>query len=108
MKLLNTFSCAVRDYIIDLIPLEERMVSPIANFMQIRALPPNTLILQLGLEGSIVNMPVEIDGMVQMLPRNFNQMQTIQIKFKRHSDHKSDYMFETVRPTSVCAVEWFG
>ena len=82
-------------------PLEERMVAPYINFMQIRPLKPFALNPQLGLKGSVVNIPVEVNDMVQVLPRKFNNMATIQIKLKRHVDHSTDYMFETVRPTKI-------
>lgn len=43
-------------------------------------------------------MPVEIKEMVTKLPRSFNNMDTVQIKLKRHIQHIGDYMFESVRP----------
>lgn len=85
-----------------MIDLEERMVSPILNFMQIRALKPYALNSQWGLKGSVVNIMIDVNEVVDTLPRKFNEMNTIQIKLKRHIDHKSDYMFETIRPGVVC------
>jgi len=29
-------------------------------------------------------------------------MATVQVKLKRHLDHKSDYMYERIRPAVVC------
>ena len=86
----------------DLSPLEERMVSPYINFMQIRALKSFALNPQLGLKGSVVNIPIEINDILQVLPRKFDNMATIQVKLKRHMLHSSDYMFETIRPAVVC------
>lgn len=83
-------------------PLEERMVAPYISFMQIMALQPYALNSQLSLKGSIVNISVDINEMVKTLPRNFNSLSTIQIKLKRHVEHKSDYMYETVRPHISC------
>ena len=83
-------------------PLEERMVAPYINFMQIRPLKPFSLNPQLSLKGSIVNIAVEIQDMIKVLPRKFDQMATIQIKLKRHMEHASDYMMETIRPAVVC------
>lgn len=54
------------------------------------------------MKGSIVNIPVDINEMVNVLPRNFDEMSTIQIKLKRHMEHKSDYMYETIRPAKIC------
>lgn len=78
-------------------PLEERMVAPIINFMQIRPLMPHSLNPQLALKGSVVNVPVEVKEMVTKLPRRFDNMGTVQVKFKRHMDHAGDYMFAPIR-----------
>ncbi|XP_055845331.1 uncharacterized protein LOC129911529 [Episyrphus balteatus] len=83
-------------------PLEERMVAPFINFMQIRDLKPFALNPQLGMKGSVVNISVEVNDMLQVLPRKFDNMKTIQLKLKRHLDHSSNYMFETIRPAVVC------
>lgn len=69
-------------------PLEGRMCSPILPFMQIRPLLPHFINPQLSLKGSVVNIRVEIES--------------IQIKLKRHLDHKSDYMHEVIRPAILC------
>lgn len=86
----------------NLSPLEERMVSPYIPFMQILALQPYALNPQLSLKGSVVNISVDINEMITTLPRNFNSLSTLQIKLKRHMEHKSDYMHETVRPHLIC------
>ena len=82
--------------------LEERMVAPYINFMQIRPLKSFTLNPQLGAKGSVVNIPIEISDMLTVLPRSFDEMATIQIQLKRKLEHKSNYMFETIRPAKVC------
>lgn len=86
----------------ELSSLEERMVSPYINFMQIRPLKPFAINPQLGLKGSVINISVEISDMITVLPRSFSDMHTVQIKLKRHMDHKTDYMFETIRPAVIC------
>jgi hypothetical protein len=70
--------------------------------MQIRPLKIYSINSQLGLKGSVVNIPIEINDILQELPRNFDNMATIQIKLKRHVLHSTDYMFETIRPAVVC------
>ena len=40
--------------------------------------------------------------MVQVLPRAFDNLATVQMKLKRHMLHQSHYLFETVRPAAVC------
>ncbi|OXU17425.1 hypothetical protein TSAR_004865 [Trichomalopsis sarcophagae] len=93
---------SVPDYIQNLSSIEERMVSPYIPFMQIRALQPYALNSQLSLKGSIINIPTEINEIIKVLPRNFNQMSIIQIKLKRHIDHQTDYMYETIKPSKIC------
>ncbi|GBM58505.1 hypothetical protein AVEN_124716-1 [Araneus ventricosus] len=56
------------------------------------------------MKGSVVNIPIDIDDKVQVFPRAFDNLVTIQIKLKRHVLHKSNYLFETVGPVAVCDV----
>ena len=92
----------VPDFIQNLSSLEERMVSPYIPFMQIRALQPYALNSQLSLKGSILNIQTDINEMIQFLPRNFDEMSIVQIKLKRHIEHQTDYMFETIKPSKIC------
>lgn len=87
--------------ITDLTPLEERLVSPYINFMQLRDLTPHALNPQIGIKGSVVNIPVSVPEMINVLPRAFNNVQTVQLKLKRLLEHKSDYMFETVNLKAI-------
>ncbi|XP_043477547.1 uncharacterized protein LOC122508333 [Leptopilina heterotoma] len=82
--------------------VEERLVSPIIPFGQIKALLPFSMNSQLSFKGSVANIKVEINEMIKVLPRNFNELSTVQIKLKRHEDHKSHYMFETIKPSKIC------
>lgn len=50
--------------------------------MQIKVLQPFAINPQLSLKESIVNIPVEINKMINILPRSFDEMSTIQIKLK--------------------------
>lgn len=81
--------------------LEERIVSPIINFMQLKDLTPFSLNSQLGINGSIVNIPVNVPEMVNILPRSSNNMLTIQLKLKRRLEYKSNYMFESIRQSAI-------
>ena len=40
--------------------------------------------------------------MINVLPRNFNSMATIQVRLKRHVSHASSYMFESVSRGNIC------
>ncbi|CAB0002561.1 unnamed protein product, partial [Nesidiocoris tenuis] len=83
-------------------PLELRMVSPYIPFMQIKSLMPNVLNGQQCIKGSVVNIEVDIKEMTDVLPRNFDNLSTVQLKLKRHIEHKSHYMYETIKPQNVC------
>lgn len=58
-------------------PLEESMVSPFINFMQICALKSYALNPQFGIKGSLINIPIEVNKFLEILPRSFNDMDTI-------------------------------
>lgn len=89
--------------------LEERMVSPFIPFMQIRPLKPYSLNPQLALKGSIVNVPVNVNEMIECLPRRFDQMQCIQLALQRSLAHKSYYQHEVISPYNVInALKWLN
>ena len=78
--------------------LEHRLVSARIPFMQLRELRPTT---QLGIRGNIVNVPIDIEESVNILPREFDRTSTIQLAFKRRLQYKGSYYREWVRPHSV-------
>ncbi len=78
--------------------LEERLVSPRIPFMQIRSLGVDK---QYGLIGNVVNVPINMDTSISVLPRMFDQTFTIQLMLKRMIKHKSHFIYESVRP-AVC------
>ncbi len=98
--------CATNGFVFPPIPeelrgltdLEERLIAARIPFMQIR---PLGIDKQYGLKGSVVNIPNDVDKTVNLLPRNFEDSGTIQLKFKRMLTHKSDFMHEMVRPNRV-------
>uniref|UniRef100_A0A8D8UR91 ATP-dependent DNA helicase n=1 Tax=Cacopsylla melanoneura TaxID=428564 RepID=A0A8D8UR91_9HEMI len=83
-------------------PLESRLCSPFLPFMCIKPMKAFSLNGQLGLRGSVVNISIDVNEMLTVLPRSFDEMSTIQVQLKRHFQHKSYYMFETIRPAAVC------
>ena len=68
--------------------LEHRLVSARIPFMQLRELRPTT---QLGIRGNIVNVPIDIEECVNILPREFDRTSTIQLAFKRRLQYKCSY-----------------
>ena len=81
--------------------LEERFIFPIIPFMQIRSLKKYALNPQVGCKGAIINIPVNINEMQSILPRQFNDMEVMQVKLKRHLKHFTDYIFETISPAKI-------
>lgn len=84
--------------LLNLTPLEERLVSPHIPFMHIRKLPRGG---QLTIDGYIVNISSDVNSTVHCLPRLKNESQTIPIKLERHLSYKHHYQFQNVRPKKV-------
>ena len=78
--------------------LEHRLVSARIPFMQLRELKPTT---QLGIKGNIVNVPIDIEESVSILPREFDRTSTIQLAFKRRLRYKGSFIREWIRPHAV-------
>ena len=83
---------------LDLFNLEERFISPVMAFMLIHQLFPGG---QLSLYGSICHLPIEIGKMVDTLPRNLNQFETIAVKLKRRLCYKNTVFNENIRPQKI-------
>ena len=78
--------------------IEERYISPRLPFMQVRELGIDR---QLGLRGNVVNVPISLEDTVEKLPRNLDQMETIQICLKRKLEFRHNYMNEIIRPNLI-------
>ena len=78
--------------------LEERLISPRIPFMVIRSLG---FCKQFGLKGNLVNVPMNVDTNVSVLPRSFSNTHTIQLKLMRQMKNKNAFMYETIRPKVV-------
>lgn len=93
---------AIPDFLKNLTELEERLISPVICFMQVRDLKPHSLNSELGAKGAVVNIMVDVPKMLTTtLPRKFNNTDALQIMLKRHFDHQTYYKFETVRVKHV-------
>lgn len=53
---------------------------------------------QFGIYGNTVNVPMNPSSVVSMLPRRFEQTETIHLQFKRRLQFRSAVYYETVRP----------
>ena len=91
-------SFPVKPELLNLVPLEERLISSRIPFMQIRELPRGG---QLSIHGNIVNVQSDINSTIQCLPRPINESQTIPIKPKKRLSYKHHYQFQNVRPKKV-------
>ena len=78
--------------------LEERLISPRLPFMQIRPLGVG---LQKGLKGAVVNVPINIDTNVSIIPRDVSNHQTIAVSLMRKMEYKRPYLYEMVRTAKV-------
>ncbi|CAF1499903.1 unnamed protein product [Adineta steineri] len=78
--------------------LEERLISPRIPFMVIRTLGFSK---QFGLKGNLVNVPMNVDTNVSILPRSFRDTYTIQLKLMRQMKNKNAFIYETIRPKVV-------
>ena len=90
--------------VLNLHPLEERLISQRIPFMQSCELPRGS---QLSVKGNIVNVPVDIQPTINVLPRQIDENVTIAVKLKKRISHKSACFTENVRPASVMlALKW--
>jgi hypothetical protein len=78
--------------------LEERLTAPRLPFMKLRPLGWDH---QLGLQGNIVNVPIDVSDTVKVLPREITNSSVIHLALMRRMDFKTPYMFETVRPAKI-------
>ncbi|CAF1107368.1 unnamed protein product, partial [Brachionus calyciflorus] len=75
--------------------LEERLCSPRVAFIRIKDLQQWDK--QNKMCGNVVYVPIDTQRTLEKLPRNFNQSETIQIKFKRKLGFEQDYKYERVQ-----------
>ena len=59
------------------------------------------------MKGSVVNVPVEVETTLNMLPRNWESMETINVNLKRRLDFTNPYMKNEVHPKLILnALTW--
>lgn len=83
----------------DLGVIAERLVSPRLPFMQIRRLRYQQGTYKI--IGQVINVPVDVNNMVNMLPRALDDDFTINVNIKRHLLHKSSYIEGFVNKDTV-------
>jgi hypothetical protein len=84
--------------------LEERLLSQRYPFMKMLALPKGR---QNAIKGAVVNIPVDMDTVTDMLPRTPTQAGFVPLKLKRKAEYKGHYSFQYVRPDKIRrALQW--
>lgn len=73
----------------DLDPISIRLISPRIPFMSIRRLRRDG---QYGIMGQVINVPVDVNSMVQQLPRRLDDDFSFNVCLKRKLIHKSSYL----------------
>ncbi len=91
LSVLNGFSFPViPEALRYLTELEERLVSPRIPFMRICSLGVDG---QFGLKGNVVNVPIDVETNVKILPRKYDETFTVQLRLKRMLEHKSSEFY---------------
>ena len=88
MAKANDMTFPYKPEIMHLNPLEERLVSPITIFYQLRELPSGG---QFSIKGNIVNVPCDNINVVKQFPRRISETDTIPVKFQRRLRYKSTF-----------------
>lgn len=80
-------------------PISERLISPRIPFMQIRRL--RYLNGSKGIIGQVINLPVDINSMVEQLPRQLDDDYAFNVHIKKHLIHKSSALEGYVKKATV-------
>lgn len=70
-------------------PIAERLISPRLPFMQIRRLRHEG---NYSIVGQVINIPVDVNNMVQHLPRSLDDDYAFNVNIKKNFIHKSTYL----------------
>ncbi|GFV36327.1 helitron_like_N domain-containing protein [Trichonephila clavipes] len=89
----------LKNFPLDLVT--ERLISPRIPFMQIRRL--RHVLGQFGIYGQVINVPIEVNTMVNSLPRNIDDDHSITVHIKRKKIHKSNYLCGIVNKRKIKA-----
>ncbi|XP_049268911.1 uncharacterized protein LOC125757387 [Rhipicephalus sanguineus] len=87
------------EHLPELNPVEERLIAPRLPFMSIRRLTHGNG--QYGIKGQVVNVPIEVQDLVQCLPRNVPEDAAIDVHIKRRLVSKASYRRGLVKKGTV-------
>lgn len=82
----------------DLTLLEERFVACRIAFMQVMSFRGHD---QYSAKGRVVNVPVDIEKNVSILPRLSDEVEVIPVVLKKKHSFKSNVLFENIRPLAI-------
>ena len=82
----------------DLTNLEERLLSQRYPFMKLLALSKGR---QSGIQGAIVNVPVQAEQVYNALPKSPNEAGFLPLKLNRKRKYSCHQMFQYIRPNTV-------
>ena len=85
LSVYNTMHFSTKPNALNLHQLEDCLVALRIPFMQIRELPMGG---QLSIKRNVVNVPVDIQPVVNSLPRKFDENITVPIKLKKKLSYK--------------------
>ncbi|GBP96341.1 hypothetical protein EVAR_95634_1 [Eumeta japonica] len=95
LAVCNGFKYPPKPHLPELDLVSERFISPRLPFMQIRRL--RYVKGQYGITGQVINVPVDVDNMIQTLPRNMDDDYCINVHIKKRLMHKSSYLHGLVK-----------
>ena len=104
LSVANGMKWPIKPPELDLHQLEERLIALRIPFMQIRELPRGG---QYSLKGNVINVPVDIQPIVNSLPRPMDANFTVAIQMKKKLSYKKIDFKENVRQMRVLtALHW--
>ncbi|KAK7573658.1 hypothetical protein V9T40_004699 [Parthenolecanium corni] len=78
--------------------LEERFISPRIGFMKLVEVPINK---QYKMRGRVINVPTNVEKSVEILPRTFDETETIAVALRRKKEYQHFYLYSIIRPLNV-------
>ena len=98
LSLANGLHFPERPQDLELTSLEERLVAPRIPFMVIYEKARGG---QYAVKGNVVNVPVDVNKTIRVLPRMLNDCETIPVKLKRKQSYKHHVLYQNIRPNKV-------
>ena len=103
-QLNNLTLDTIPEELMDLRPLEQRLISQRIVFMKLVALPKGG---QKSIQGPAVNVPSKLNNICTVLPRLPSTAHVVPFKLKRKLIYKGHYMHEYIRPDKIMkALRW--